>query len=422
MAKGLIIAAASSGSGKTVVTLGLLRALRNHRIDVGSAKVGPDYIDPRFHEAATGTKCYNLDGWAMTPNEMRGLLRNLGKSLVVIEGVMGLFDGPENGRGSSADVAQDLGLPVLLVVDASHQAQSVAALVHGFATFRPGVSIAGVILNRVASPRHRDMLTTSLDASGVPVVGIVMRDEVLVLPSRHLGLVQASENEGLEEFIEIAARKVTETINIHLLADLARDIPHPDAKFGLPPLGQTIAVAKDDAFAFAYPHVLDAWRAAGAAITLFSPLANEAPPSGVDAIYLPGGYPELHAGRLAQAAKFHRGLRNASALIYGECGGFMVLGEYLIDAAGERHHMAGLLPLGTTFATRKLHLGYRQLTHQNRLPFPGKLRCHEFHYSNIDWQGAAEPLFQASDAAGRDLTPMGLCRNRIMGSYAHVIA
>ncbi|MGE3875628.1 MAG: cobyrinate a,c-diamide synthase [Parvibaculaceae bacterium] len=427
LADGLVIAAPASGSGKTVVTLALLAALRQRGIAVASAKAGPDYIDPRFHEAATGRDCFNLDGWAMDEGTVRGLAAGLGAdaTLILIEGVMGLFDGPEEGSGSTADIAQELGLPVILVIDCSHQAQSIAALVHGFRTHRPGLAVPAIILNRVASPRHVDMLRKALASSDVAVLGAVPRDAPLALPSRHLGLVQASEHEDLASFLDGAAASAAAHIDVAALLALAKPVAAAPAPQVLPPLGQRMAIARDAAFAFLYPHLLSGWRRQGAELSFFSPLANEPPASDADAIYLPGGYPELHAGRLSKADAFLDGLRAAARrerLIYGECGGYMVLGQALIAADGGAHEMAGLLPVTTSFARRKLHLGYRRLAHAGALPWPHVLKGHEFHYSMIESQAEEAPLFRASDASARDLGPMGLRRNRVMGSYAHVIA
>jgi cobyrinic acid a,c-diamide synthase len=419
LADALIIAAPHSGSGKTVVTLGLLRALRNSGVRVSSAKAGPDYIDPKFHEAATGRPCVNLDPWAMAPGEIAAhMAAQSDAALIVIEGVMGLFDGPDGARGSTADLAADLGLPVALVIDCAHQAQSIAALAQGFIGHRADVRIAGVILNRVASERHEALLRTTLRDHGIPVLGAVQRAPSLALPSRHLGLVQAAEHAALEVFIEGAARCMSRAL-LDSAAAAARPVEGAmDEWRSWRPLGQRMAIARDDAFSFLYPHVLEGWRKAGAELSFFSPLADEAPDG--DAVFLPGGYPELHAGKLASAERFKAGLRKA-ATVYGECGGYMVLGEYLIDAEGARHEMAGLLPLGTSFAKRKLHLGYRQLESRAET-LPAKSRGHEFHYSTIDWQGEAEPLFHAEDAAGRDLGPMGQRIGNAMGSYAHLIA
>lgn len=427
MADGLVIAAPASGSGKTIVTLALLQALKRHGMAVASAKIGPDYIDPRFHEAATGRPCVNLDGWAMAPDALKGLAAEISAdaTLTIIEGVMGLFDGPEEGKGSTADVAEELSLPVVLVVDCSHQAQSIAALVKGFTTHRPGLAVPAVVLNRVASARHADMLRKALASSDVVVLGAVPRDASLVLPSRHLGLVQASEHKDLATFLDRAATSVAEHIDMDALLALARPIADAPVEALLPPLGQRMAIARDDAFAFLYPHLLTGWRRHGAELSFFSPLANEPPAADVDAIYLPGGYPELHAERLSKADSFLTGLRKAAQgarLIYGECGGYMVLGQALIDGEGRTYQMADLLPVTTSFARRKLHLGYRRLEHDGALPWPNVLKAHEFHYSMIESQDEETPLFHASDASAHDLGSMGLRRNRVMGSYAHVIA
>jgi cobyrinic acid a,c-diamide synthase len=416
-----VIAAPSSGCGKTVITLGLLRALRKRGLRVASAKVGPDYIDPRFHEAATGRPCFNLDPWAMDRAQIRTLLRSLSgdADIIVIEGVMGLFDGPDGAAGSTADLASSLGLPVILAVDARHQAQSIAALVHGFSTFRPDVSVAGILLNLVASDRHAAILHRALEGK---VLGSLRQDDSLVLPSRHLGLVQAEENQDLETFIETAALAVArETVLDRILEIAGQLVDESVIRDALPPLGQRIAIARDTAFAFAYPHLLHQWHRSGATLSFFSPLANESAASDSDAIFLPGGYPELHAARLAANVEFIASLRKFKGLIYGECGGYMVLGEVLVDARGTSHAMAGLLPVVTSFASRKLHLGYRQLTPEPGAPWSSPLRGHEFHYSSIVHEGAADRLFSARDAAGRDLAPMGLRRGKVMGSYAHVI-
>ncbi|QPC44375.1 cobyrinate a,c-diamide synthase [Kaustia mangrovi] len=421
---GLVIAAPSSGAGKTLVTLGLLRALSRAGHDVAGAKAGPDYIDPRFHEAACGRPSVNLDPWAMRP----GLLARLARQdadLLLVEGVMGLFDGAETGAGSTADLASRLGLPVVLVVDAKAQAQSAAALVQGFAGFREDCTVAGVILNRVGSARHADLIRAALGPSGLPVLGALPYAPDIAMPSRHLGLVQAGEHPEIETLMARAGALAARSVDLDALAALARPLESASkATPDLPPPGQRIALARDEAFAFAYPHLLHGWRAAGADVVPFSPLADEGPDKAADAVVLPGGYPELHAGRLAANAAFLGGLRQAAArgaLVYGECGGYMALGEALIDADGTRHAMAGLLPVVTSFAERRMHLGYRRLVHSGALPWPAALRGHEFHFSTLAGQGDGEPLFEATDVAGRALEPMGLRRGRVMGSYAHVI-
>lgn len=427
--KGCVIAAPHSGAGKTLVTLGLLRAFARAGYPVSGAKVGPDYIDPAFHALACGEPCVNLDIWAMGPDAVRRLASDIRRNLV-IEGVMGLFDGADDGWGSTADVAASLGLPVVLVVDARSQGASAAALLHGFKTFRADITIAGVIFNRVASARHGRLLAEAAAKAGLPVLGLLPREDALSMPSRHLGLVQASEQAG----IGTAIGKAADFIAAH--ADLARieALSAPLAPFDregavmpcrLPPLGQRIALARDRAFGFAYPHMLDGWYEAGAEIVPFSPLADEAPDEAADAVFLPGGYPELYAGRLAGNGVFLGGLRMAAArgaLIYGECGGFMAMGEILIDGDGAAHAMAGLLPVATSFAAPVRALGYRRLEHESPLPWPRMLRGHEFHYSTLSMTGPGTPLFRAANARGEEQAAMGLCQGNVMGSYAHVIS
>lgn len=424
MAKAFIVAAPSSGSGKTLITLGLIKAFSNRGLRVASCKVGPDYIDPGFHAAASGSPCFNLDPWAMGYDRCLALFDELSATydLIIIEGVMGLFDGPVGAKGSTADLAAILNLPIVLVVDCSHQAQSVAAIVHGFTSFRSDIIVAGIILNRVASDRHGAILIEALVDLTPEVVGLVRRNDSLKWPSRHLGLIQAQENQELAAFIETAATGVARETNLDILLTIAAtnsNQPTSQSQF-MAPLGQIIAIAQDDAFSFLYPHLLANWHKSGAELKFFSPLNNHPAPKS-DAIFLPGGYPELHAGKLASNVMFLDSLRKSPALIYGECGGYMVLGDRIIDANNISHEMAGLLPVSTSFADRKLHLGYRQLQARNG-PLKGHYRGHEFHYSTISNAGAGVPLFTAQDAGGENLQPMGHISGNVMGSYAHIIS
>ena len=404
-----------------MLTLGLLRAFRNRGLKVASAKVGPDHIDPRFHEAASGWPCLNLDPWAMKPDLVKSLLTGLVKDsdVVIIEGVMGLFDGPDGARGSTSDLAQELQIPIILVLDASRQGQSIAALAQGFINFNPRLKFAGILLNRVASDRHAAILASALEPLKIPLLGAVRQSDSLIWPSRHLGLVQAKENQQLEEFIETVASTVSRETIIDK-TEIEETQFESTLQFPLPPLGQRIAVAEDLACSFAYPHILQSWKKSGAEISLFSPLKDETPRDDSDAVFLPGGYPELHAGQLAQSRKFFGHLQDTKALIYGECGGYMVLGDAIIDGDGKSHAMAGLLPVTTSFAQRKLHLGYRQLKPLGG-PWSKPLRGHEYHYSTIESEGNADRLFMAADAAGQNLGEIGLRRGNVMGSYAHII-
>jgi cobyrinic acid a,c-diamide synthase len=432
--RGLVLASPHSGSGKTTLTLGLLRALARAGHRVASAKSGPDYIDPAFHAAASGAPCLNLDAWAMRPELLEALVRQLGRvsELVLCEGAMGLFDGlGATEIGSTAELAERLGWPVVLAVDAAGQGASVVALLEGFSRHRPKVRVAGVIFNRVGSVRHGAVLAEATRAAlpELAILGQVPRDPALALPERHLGLVQAGEHGDLEGFLERAARAVAETCDLEALVALARPARLAETRATLaplPPLGQRIAVARDVAFGFAYPAVLEGWREAGAELAVFSPLADEAPDEDADAVYLPGGYPELHAGRLASNRGFLEGLRAAAArgaTIYGECGGFMVLGQALVDAQGERHPMAELLPVTTSFAKPSLHLGYREARLAGATPLGAAgagFRGHEFHYASLV-ETDGPPLFQVADGTGKSLGLAGAVRGSVIGSFLHLI-
>ncbi|KZL19267.1 Cobyrinic acid A,C-diamide synthase [Pseudovibrio axinellae] len=439
IAKGFVIAAPSSGSGKTTITLALLRALRETGLRVASGKSGPDYIDPAFHKAASGRPCLNYDAWAMSLAQLSLNATEQAEhtDVVVIEGAMGLFDGAADGSGSVADLATHLGLPIILVVDCKSQAHSVAALVHGFLTYQPHCHIAGVILNRVGSPRHERILRQALEKLNVIVLGAFYRSETLALPERHLGLVQASEREDLEAFLIAAGAAAAKNIDMLVLMRLAKVLAIPAREnkkltgiSHLPPLGQHMAIAKDIAFAFNYEHLLNNWQKQGATLSFFSPLADESPSSDADAIFLCGGYPELHAETLAHADNFKSGMiaaTQADKLIYGECGGYMALGQTLTDKAGQTHEMLGLLPHDTSFAKRKLHLGYRKLrcteaAKNAGFPWQKPLGAHEFHYSTLHCASKAPSLFEAQDAEHHDLDPLGHINGRIMGSFAHVVA
>jgi len=435
MVPGLIVAAPSSGSGKTVVTLGLLRHLARSGVAVASAKAGPDYIDPAFHGRAGGRACLNLDPWAMRAETLTTAVGDLsdGAEAIICEGVMGLFDGATVDRGSTTDLAAAGGWPVVLVIDVRAQAASAAAVLGGFAAHRPDVHVAGVIFNRVGSPRHAEVVRAAAErwVPAVTVLGCIPRAEDLQLPERHLGLVQAMEHPDLETFLDRAAALIAAHVDTDALLTLARPWQNPPSHSvdgtALPPLGQRIAIADDAAFAFRYPHVLEGWRRAGAETFPFSPLADEEPDPAADVVYLPGGYPELHGGRLAGNSRFLGGLRAAAehgAVVFGECGGYMVLGRGLIDAAGERHAMAGLLPLETSFADRGLHLGYRQATLAADGPLGRRgqaFRGHEFYYATIVEEGTGAPLFACADALGRDVGPAGRVDGRIAASFVHLI-
>ena len=277
-----------------------------------------------------------------------------------------------------------------------------------------------MILNKVGSPRHEAMLRGALEPLGIPVIGAVYRQTGLTHPSRHLGLVQAGEHPDLQAFLNGAGETIAQAVDLAVLQKLAAPLGLAPAAGRTQSPARRIAIARDAAFAFTYPHLLNDWRDGGADIKFFSPLANQPPPA-ADLIYLPGGYPELHAQTLAAADKFHAGMQEAaqSTTIYGECGGYMVLGRGVTDAQGTRHEMLGLLDLETSFARRKLHLGYRDLSPLGG-PFSGPIKAHEFHYATT-LSAVGDPLFTARDAAGNSLGQIGLTCGNISGSFAHVI-
>lgn len=433
-----LIGAARSGSGKTTLTLGLMRALTNRGLRVAAVKCGPDYIDPAFHAAATYRPALNLDSWAMDQHLIVDLVgrATTDADIIIAEGAMGLFDGAPAGaagNGASADIAALLGWPVLLAHDVSGQAQTAAAVLRGLANHDPRLEVTGVVLNKVGSPRHRRLSSEATESAGLRLFGALPRDDAQSLPERHLGLVQAGEIPALETRLESLAKFVEAHVDIDgLLAQLGAMTPEgpsrrlvgPEKSRSQPP-GQRIAVARDDAFSFFYPHLARLWRAAGAEIVFFSPLSDTPPPGDCDFCWLPGGYPELYAGQIASAERFLRGVAQFAETrpVHGECGGYMVLGDGLIDQRGERHQMAGLLGLETSFAQRKLHLGYRiiRLVEDHPLGSSGTLRRgHEFHYSSV-LREQGEPFAQCRDPYTEMERPSGLRHQLVSGSFFHLI-
>ena len=431
MSAGIILAAPSSGSGKTTVTLGLLRALKTAGRRPVPVKVGPDYIDPGFHAEASGAACMNLDSWAMRSATFNGVVREREQAgnIVIAEGVMGLFDGATLKQGTTAEVAARTGWPVVLVVDVSGMAGSVVPIVKGFSEFRAGVRVAGVIANRTGSGRHAALVAEALATIDMPLLGHLPRNENLSLPSRHLGLVMAREQRALEAFLDQTAAQIAAHVDLDAVCALATPTTINDAgrDCAIRPIGQRIALASDNAFAFTYPHVLEAWQRLGAELRPFSPLADEAPDDHADAVYLPGGYPELHAGRLAANQTFLEGTRHAAARgasVFGECGGYMVLGDALEDADGIKYPMLGLLPVETSFASPRLSLGYRHARLQVDCALGVRhqvFASHEFHFASTLHADTATPLFACTDARGEAKGFYGVARDNVFGSFIHLI-
>ncbi|TSK04574.1 MAG: cobyrinate a,c-diamide synthase [Geobacter sp.] len=398
--KRFVIAAPHSGSGKTTVTLGIMALLRRRGLSVAPFKVGPDFIDPGYHRLVTGTPSVNLDGWMCPPGFVRDTFARhaAGADVAVIEGVMGLFDGIDGVSefGSTAQVAKLLAAPVVLVVDARSQARSAAALVHGFASFDPGVKVAWVIFNNVASANHEAILREAVAASlpHVAVLGCLPKDPALGIPSRHLGLTTAEDNPLSDEFLDHLARVMERHLDLESLLDTAQEEfpvqaeePCAGVYDGCSPV--RIAVARDAAFCFAYPDNLRLLEEAGAELCYFSPLADAALPDGVDGIYLPGGYPELFAARLAENVAMRQAILSAverDMPVYAECGGFIYLTNGVAADEGN-HSLVGIFPVQTRMLPRRKALGYREVELLADAPVGKKgavARGHEFHYSEME--------------------------------------
>jgi len=427
---GILISAPSSGTGKTTVMLGLLRAFSDIGLRVQPFKSGPDYIDPAFHHAAARKASFNLDSWGMDEGLMNTIVaEGEDADIAIAEGSMGLYDGVAtkgaSGFGSSAETAVRFGWPVILVVDVSGQAQSAAATALGFMKYMPDLPFGGVILNRVASPRHERLARLGMDQAGIKVLGVLPRRGDLALPERHLGLIQAIEHPDLEQAISNYAGFLGEHVDLEAIRAVAQGRNAPKVGRLVRPPAQRIALARDAAFSFTYPHLLKAWRSEGAEILPFSPLNDDLVPD-ADLVWLPGGYPELHAGTLAGANKFLTSLREHAATkpVHGECGGYMALGTTLIDKEGVAHKMAGLLGVVTSYEKRKFHLGYRQAVLQEAVlgyQRGSRLRGHEFHYSTILEEPDA-PLAQVTDADGNLVSETGSLRGHVSGTFFHMIS
>jgi len=427
----MLIAAPSSGAGKTTVALALIAAARRRGLVVQPFKIGPDFIDPGHHARVAGRSARTLDGWMLGERACRASFRSAmaAADVALVEGMMGLFDGvgAAGESGSSAEMAKWLQLPVLLVVDAGAMARSAAAVVRGFRDFDPALRIAAVIFNRIGGPGHLALLRDALAAAGLPpCLGGLPTDARFTIPERHLGLV-TDATVPIEALAEAAERHLEVDAILRLTPPSRRGVAQPPAQRLAEPLARPlIAIAHDEAFSFYYPENLELLERAGATLVEFSPLADTSLPSGVSGVYLGGGYPEMHAARLAANTALLAELRtfaSAGGLVYGECGGLMVLGESLEDAAGHPYRMAGVLPLRTRMLPRALTLGYREVTIAAEFLPPLTARGHEFHASTLD--GPSVPPTLARVYLVRDPTTAtsareGFSVRRTLASYVHL--
>jgi len=445
-----VVGGTHSGVGKTTIALALMAFFSSKGIKVQPYKVGPDFIDPGLHSKVTGKVSRNLDGWMLSRSYNQMLfdwcLRDA--EMAIIEGVMGLYDGfdGKSEDGSTAQMAKWLDVPVVLIVDAQSMARSVAAVVHGFTTFDPEVKWAGVILNRVGSREHFEYLKEALSSAvpHIPILGWIPREQSLILPERHLGLVTAQESPLDKSWIALAVELVEKFIDVETLLSRTRN-----SRSGLqtvtqtlqspfsgssenPPLNNScvrIAVARDEAFCFYYEDNLDFLRAFGADICFFSPVGGESIPNGIDAVILGGGYPEMHLEKLFKNKAFFDDLRRCFSSripIYAECGGLMTLSRFIEDWDGKRWPMTGVLPFGTRMLKRRKALGYVEvkLASDSVLGPAGiRVRGHEFHYSEIcsgeSYFAGVETIYEVSRRRGDTVWQEGYRIGSVIASYVH---
>lgn len=420
--RGIVLAAPSSNGGKTLLSLGLGAALVRRGASVQYFKSGPDFIDPTLHRLVSGRISRNLDLRMCGADFVRQTYaRHCAADFVIVEGVMGLFDG---GQGSTAALAKTLALPVVLVVDAAACAESIAALVHGFESFDPQVAIGGVIFNRVASEGHYQVLARSVqEHCRAAVLGWVPRHDDFMVPSRHLGLHMDHDEPLSPERLGRIAGIMERHIDFARLREQAAPLPEPLApgETGKTADGVRLGIARDAAFCFYYEDNLDLLRAAGAALIPFSPLADARLPDDLDGLYLGGGYPELHAEALSANRSLRQEIRDralAGLPVYGECGGFMYLCEGLVTTAGTEYPMSGIFPVKARMKKRLGRLGYRTATIRQDTLWPAgmTLAGHEFHYSETD----AMPEWVARAYSLDDGRLEGFCLNNTLAGYLHL--
>lgn len=414
-----LIAAPSSNSGKTTLTLGLLRALKNRGMHVQPYKCGPDFIDPIHHTQAAGNVSVNLDTFMASQKHVTALYNTYGQhaDVCVTEGVMGLFDGADKMQGSSAAIAELLDIPVILVINAKSMAYSAAPLLYGFKNFYPGIRVVGAIFNFVNTESHYRFLQEACEDVGIEALGYLPKNEKIAIASRHLGLHISSETD-YESIIGNLATAVSETIDIDRLLEIARRYQADNEELNpiFNPEKLRISIAKDEAFSFTYHQNIEVLSRLGT-ITWFSPIHDSALPE-TDFLYLPGGYPELFAEKLSANQSMLSSIKtycDRGGLAYAECGGMMYMGNALTDKENKTFKMAGVLDLATTMSASKMTLGYR-IAHWREV----ELRGHEFHYSAFTEQNENAVEMNVSNAKGIEVAMLFFRKNNTFASYMHV--
>lgn len=434
----VVIGAVSSGSGKTTIVTGILSALRQRGLNVQSYKIGPDYIDPGYHKLASGNPAHNLDSWLMPQEKLKEVFCRTAEDadIAIIEGVMGLYDGGRKGVSSTAEIAKLLDAPVILVIDAKSMGASAAAIALGFKMYDPEVKLAGVILNRLGSQTHKTMIENALKNIGIDVFGAVRRDDSLVMPERHLGLLPVEENEE-QEIVDKIGEAVGNQVDLDEIMKLAEtqfsididEIEEDNENEDIPQKKIKIAVAKDDAFSFYYPESIRMLEKCGAEIVNFSPLKDKKLPK-CDGVILGGGFPEMFAKELQANVSMHKSLRKAARKgkpVYAECGGFMYLTEGVVDFEGKFHEMCGIIPCKVQMNNKLQMVGYVEAKTEidTVLGCKGtKIKGHEFHFSSeileeMDMQGFTR-AFTFTRMRNNTTYLAGLTRDNILGSYLHL--
>lgn len=412
-----VIAAPTSNSGKTTLTLGLLRALEQQKINTQAFKVGPDYIDPKFHEVANGKQSVNLDLYMMTEAQVKTQYAQYSehKEVVCVEGVMGLFDGAKKAVGSTAAVAKVLDLPVVLVVNAKATAYSVAPLLYGFKNFDKNVKIAGVIFNNVNTASHYQFLKEACEDVGIPSFGYVPFVADCEIPSRHLGL-SINNMQSYTAMIDKMADAMTQTVALDALLEATqttvKETPKVDA---IQKRDLKIAIAKDESFNFSYVQNIHNFSQLGK-ITFFSPLQDKMLPE-TDLLYLPGGYPELYTQKLSENKDMLLSIKryaDCGGKILAECGGMMYLGKSIITKDGKEFEMANVFDFKTSLTQMKLHLGYRDFLGDGL-----ELKGHEFHYSELIEDDTTKFIGNFKNARGKEVATKLYCYKNVKASYMH---
>ena len=426
----LCISAAMTGSGKTIFTSALINTLLKKGYSISAGKVGPDYIDPTYSRSLTKRDVFNFDTWAMNENTLDNLMVESSNAadFQIFEGVMGLFDGTSNQQSSTASFVKKYKIPVLLVIDATSQSQTLAAICKGLMSYDPEVDFIGVVLNKVASERHFLLIDEELKKNNINVIGYLPTTPDLVFPRRHLGLHLAHQINEYKSLIDKASAVVMSNIKIDQILSLAKPLKDIRPKKDLPSpinLGQKISIARDEAFSFIYDHTLYQWQKEGRELKFFSPLNDESPDKSSTGIYLPGGYPELHCETISKNKKFLESMKKAqieNKIIYGKCGGYMVLGESIFNNKNKEYKMLGFLDLITSFHERKLNLGYRKVSANHKCKYFDRklfLTGHEYHYSTIIKE-KGEPLFLEKEKT-LSTNGYGLIKKNVFGSFLHLI-